>query len=241
MKKYQNKFATYESFENRRRFPRLDMNLSVTVIAPDREKFRGVIYDISPDGVQMRYDDSASAKLLHGKDPTEQTLRSMSTTLHFDLAFSKTVAHVNIGATPAYLRSIDDDTIACGMFFSEANLAENKKISDFIFHQLQVSYADMDLKKNDPQMTDIETTAPIHEEVIPAGKQSDEAPADKIISDELEQLVLQMDYPKEQLDPLKDIMNRVLNNLKVIQEITRHIDERINLIEQKISRGVGPR
>ena len=217
------------------------MNLSVTVIAPNREKFRGVIYDISPDGVQMRYDDSASAKLLHGKDPTEQTLRSMSTTLHFDLAFSKTVDHVKIEATPAYLRSIDDDTIACGMFFSEANLTENKKISDFIFHQLQVAYADMDLKKNDPQITDEETRPTIHQTVIQTTKQSDDAPTDKFISDELEELILQMDYPKEQLDPLKDIMNRILSNLKVIQEITRHIDERINLIEQKISRGVGPR
>lgn len=241
MKKNPNKLATYENFENRRRFPRLDMNLSVTVIAPNREKFRGVIYDISPDGVQMRYDDSASAKLLHGKDPTEQTLRSMSTTLHFDLAFSKTVDHVKIEATPAYLRSIDDDTIACGMFFSEANLTENKKISDFIFHQLQVAYADMDLKKNDPQITDEGTRPTIHQTVIQTTKQSDDAPTDKFISDELEELILQMDYPKEQLDPLKDIMNRILSNLKVIQEITRHIDERINLIEQKISRGVGPR
>jgi len=241
LKRNQDKFATYESFENRRRFPRLDMNLSVTVIAPNREKFRGVIYDISPDGVQMRYDDSASEKLLNDKDPTEQTLRSLRTTLHFDLAYSKTVAHVKIEATPAYLQSIDDDTIVCGMFFSEANLTENKKISDFIFHQLQVSYADMDLKKNAPQMTGKGSTAPVQQELIPTSNQSDDIPPDKIISDELEELILQMDYPKEHLDPLKDIMNRVLSNLKVIQEITRHIDERINLIEQKISRGVGPR
>ena len=217
------------------------MNLSVTVIAPDREKFRGVIHDISPDGVQMRYDDSASVKLLHGKDPTEQTLRSMKTTLHFDLAYSKTVAHVKIEAIPAYLRSIDDDTIACGMFFSEANLTENKKISDFLFHQLQMSYADMELKKNDPQLKVKEHATPIHQTVIQTTKQSGDANPERIITDELEELVLQMDYPKEQLDPLKDILNRVLNSLRVIQEITRHIDERINQIEHKISKGVGPR
>jgi len=217
------------------------MNLSVTVIAPNREKFRGVIYDISPDGVQMRYDDSASIKLLHGKDPTEQTLRSMRTTLQFDLAYSKTVTHVKIEATPAYLRSIEDDTISCGMFFSEANLTENKKISDFLFNQLQVSYADMEQKRNEPQRTDKEPTIPIHQTVIQTSMQSDDSVPDKFISDKLEDLVLQMNYPKEQLDPLRDILNRVLSNLKVIQEITRHIDERINLIEQKISRGVGPR
>ena len=71
--------------------------------------------------------------------------------------------------------------------------------------------------------------------------QSGDASPERIITDELEELVLQMDYPKEQLDPLKDILNRVLNSLRVIQEITRHIDERINQIEHKITKGVGPR
>lgn len=217
------------------------MNLSVTVNAQNRGKFRGVISDISPDGVQMRYDTSETAKLMPGEQAGESELRSIRTTLHFDLAYSKTVAHVKIDAQPVYLRSIDDDTMTCGMFFSEANLTENKKISDFLFYQLQVSYADMELKKNDLQGIVREPAAPIHQTVIQTTKQSGNSFSESLISDELEELVLQLDYPKEQLDPLKDILNRVLNTLRVIQEITRHIDERINQIEHKITKGVGPR
>ena len=99
----------------------------------------------------------------------------------------------------------------------------------------------MELKKNDPQLKVKEHATPIHQTVIQTTKQSGDASPERIITDELEELVLQMDYPKEQLDPLKDILNRVLNSLRVIQEITRHIDERINQIEHKISKGVGPR
>lgn len=241
MNKAEKHSSPQEGFENRRRFPRLNMNLSVTVHAPNREKFKGVIYDISPDGVQLRFDVNESVKLLRGKEPTEKELRSIRSTLLFDLAYGKSVTHVKIEAQPAYVRRADEDTVSCGMFFSEASLTENKKISDFLFYQLQLSYVDMELKKNDPQALARDLPPPVYQTVLQTAIESDEPVPEKYIPQEIEELVLQMDIPKEQLDPLRDILNRVLSNLKVIQEITRHIDERINLIEQRISRGGGPR
>jgi hypothetical protein len=234
LKKSQEKLSTFEDFENRRRFPRLNMNLAVTVSGPGGGKFKGVIHDMSPDGVQIRYEISEGMKIYPDKESSAKELHAMGSTLQFDLAYSKTVAHVRIDAHPAYLRSMDNATLACGMFFREDKLAENKKISDFLFHQLQLSYADIDQKKHEPQEQGLGTG--IRQTIIQTQKQADGPAPELLISDELEQLILQVDYPKAQLEPLKDIMYRVLTSLKVIQEITRHIDERINLIEHKISR-----
>lgn len=217
------------------------MNLPVSVTGPGGKKFKGVIYDISPDGVQLRFAISEGEKLYPDGGTHEDDMQAMQSTLRFDLAYRKTVDHVVINAHPAYFRALDDDARATGMFFGEENLAENKKISDFLFYQLQLSYADIEQKKID-QREDEEAADPgIKQTIIETRVHTDGPLPEKFISEELENLILQLDYPKEHLEPLKEIMYRVMTNLKVIQELTRHIDERINLIEHKISRGVGPR
>lgn len=237
MRKIQEQLSNFEDFENRRRFPRLKMNLSVAVTGQDEEKFKGIIHDISPDGVQVRYGISDGEKLFSEKEGSTEDLHATASVLQFDLAYGKTVAHVRIYARCAYLRPIDDDTLASGMFFSEENLEENKKISDFLFYQLQLSYVDIEQKKNDHTEHGEETGPGIRQTIIETRVQTNGPISEKLITGELEDLILQLDYPKEHLEPLKEIMYRVMASLKVIQEITRHIDERISLIENKISRG----
>ena len=241
MRKQQDQPLAFEDFENRRRFPRLRMNLPVTVTGPDGTKFKAVIYDMSPDGVQIRHDVNVGREMFQEKESSTEDLLKSHSLLQFDLAYSKTVDHVRIKSRCAYLRPIDDDTLASGLFFSEENLEENKKISDFLFYQLQLSYADLEQKKTDLQENNVDAGPGIRQTIIETRVQSDAPIPEKFISDELEDLILQLEYPKEHLEPLKDIMYRVMASLKVIQELTRHIDERINLIEHKISRGVGPR
>lgn len=102
------------------------------------------------------------------------------------------------------------------MFFSEEDLAQNKKISDFLFHQLQLSFADVEQKKNGQQQTGEEAGAAIRQAVIQTRIESEVPTPEKLTADELGDLILQVDYPKAHLEPLKEIMYQVMTSLKVI-------------------------
>jgi hypothetical protein len=120
------------------------------------------------------------------------------------------------------------------MIFSEDDLAENKKVSDFLFYQLALSYTDTE---------------------CPAGNKPEKKPAvaekgkitemgnlqiQKIVSGnvplELSELVLNIDHSHTDLELLKVLLFRVLSSLQTIQETARHIDERLRALEHKTLR-----
>lgn len=219
----------FDAFDNRRKFPRLKKNLPVTITGSNGEKFNGVLHDISPDGIQVRFAVSDGTRLFPDKQTTVEDAKALKCNLQFDLAYKESVSHISINAYPVYLRPVSKNILAAGMFFSDETLSENKKISDYLFYQLRDSYTDKEYVEMDHVKTGKET-------VVESKKQSTETEDEKILPDDLAELILQVEYPKANLELFKQLLYRVLTSLKVIQETTRHIDERIHIIEHKLSR-----
>lgn len=236
MENNQDKSSGYVSFENRRKFPRLKMNLPIIITTVNNEKIKGTLYDISPDGAQIRYASKDGIKIFQHQKLPATDINACKCTLQFDLAYSESVTHVRISACPVYLRPVTNDILASGIFFSEDNLSENKKISDFLFYQLQVSFAEIEYIHQDNNENKKGPELTVQKTVLEKKHPSDNSAEEKIMPAEMEELILQMDYPKEQHELLRDLLFRVLSSLKAIHETTRHIDERINLLEHKISR-----
>lgn len=234
MKTRQKNLTAIEAFENRRKFPRLKTKLPVMIIGPDGKKFKGLLNDISPDGTQAGF--SVKNKLTvkaDNKSPIEK-IKSMKCILLFDLAYSENIFHVRLAAYPVYISQLDDKTIVAGMIFSENDLAENKKISDFLFYQLALSF------------TDTEYPAGNKPEKKPAVAEKDKITEvenlqiQKVVSGnvplELSELVLNIDHSHTDLELLKVLLFRVLSSLQTIQETARHIDERLRALEHKTLR-----
>ena len=230
------KLPKFEAFDNRRKFPRLKKTLPITISGSNGEKFNGIIHDISPDGIQVRFAVSDGSRLFPDKQKAVEDVKSLKCTLQFDLAYRQSVEHVRIDAYPVYLRPVSKNILAAGMFFSDEKLSENKKISDYLFYQLRDSYTDKEYSEKEHKETGNEPEMNIQRTVIEDKKQSTETEDEKIIPDELAELILQVEYPRKNLELFKQLLYRVLTSLKVIQETTRHIDERIHLIEHKLSR-----
>lgn len=230
------KLPKFETFENRRKFPRLKTNLPVTITGSNGEIFNGILHDISPDGIQIRFAISDGSRLFPDRQTAIEDIKSLKCTLQFDLAYKQSVSHIRIDAYPVYLRPVSKTIFAAGMFFNDENLSENKKISDFLFYQLKESYAEKEYVKKDDKEIRKEAVLGMQRTVIQGKKQSTEADDEKIITDELDELILQVEYPKDSMEVLKQLLYRILSNQKVILETTRHIDERIHLIEHKLSR-----
>ena len=226
----------FDAFDNRRKFPRLKKNLPITITGSNGERFNGVLHDISPDGIQVRFAASDGSRLFPDKQTTNEDAKALKCNLQFDLAYKESVSHIRINAFPVYLRPVSKNILAAGMFFSDEALSENKKISDYLFYQLRDSYTDKEYVVKDHVEPGKDTVMNIQGAVVESKKQSPETEQEKIIPDELAELILQVEYPKENLELFKQLLYRVLTGLKVIQETTRHIDERIHIIEHKLSR-----
>lgn len=236
MKTRQKSLTAIEAFENRRRFPRLKMNLPAMIIGPDGKKFKGLLHDISPDGTQVRF--SVKNKFIvkeDNKSPVEK-IKSMKCVLLFDLTYSGNIFHIRLAAYPVYLSQIDEKTMAAGMIFSEDNLSENKKISDFLFYQFALSFMDTEHQEEIKPDKKLTSTAKAKITEVKNMLANTDEGKEKPLHPELNELLLNIDYSKTDLELLKVLLFRVLGSLQTIQEMVRHIDERIRALEHKISR-----
>lgn len=241
MKSDKKNLTASEVFENRRKFPRLKMNLPVMIIGPDGKKFKGLLYDISPDGAQVRFSAKDEIIAKSKKQSHVEKIKSMKCVLVFDLAYSENISRVKLDAYPLYSSHIDDKSISAGMVFSEADLAENKKISDFLFYQLALAFIDVDNPeetKTSTRKDDESKKTKVEEKQQNVKRTSIEITGvnEKLLSPELNELILNIDHSKADFETFKVLLYRVMNSLQVIQETTRHVDERIRIIEHKLSR-----
>lgn len=227
--------SMYEIFEKRRHYPRLELQLPVTITGAGGKSFAGNIYDLSPDGVQVRYAVRDGINLFPDNHKDVKNIKSLKCFLQFELPHDENPVGVVLEAYPIYLRAENEDTLSTGMYFSNNNEAtETKKVNEFLFSKLEASYSELEhlkdriaeaaAKKNKaPQQTAGKPEAPVTERKLPA---------------ELEDLVSAAHYAGSDLDQFKHLLIQVLSELKVIIELTRNTNERIHLIEHKISKKI---
>jgi hypothetical protein len=212
------------------------MNLPVTITGSGRNEFKGTIYDISPDSAQILYHVSDGINLFPEKETSIKDIKSLQCILHFDLAYGKTVYHVKLQAYPVYLRTVHKDTLAAGMVFSQDDPVENKKVSNFLQYQLEKSFSELEQQKKNKAAADKNTIAKNSARTIKSKNEPHHPEVETIIPVELEELILTTNYSKKDLEIFKQLLIHVMSSLKVIMELTRHINEKINMIEHKISR-----
>lgn len=228
--------ALMESFENRRIYPRLKMHLPVTITSTTGEKLKAYIYNLSPDGIQIRYTVNDKIDMFQELISHDENTKSGKCNLKFDLGFTNSIAHVDIDAYPVYSTPVGENEMACGMFFSEKKLSENKKISNFLFYQLQSSFAELEYLKEENDDEGNEQLITARRTVIENTQKSNNIGDVKGIGNELNELILQIGGSNVQLEPIKQILFHILSSLKANLEVSRHIDERINHLEHRLSR-----
>ena len=236
MKKSPENQLQLDNFENRRKYPRLNMQLPVAVSGPNGMKLKGYICNLSPSGAQIRYTASKGAHVIEPVTAAADTTQPGPYTLKFDLGYVNAVSRVKITAHIAYTHPLKDNEHVCGMIFSEKKLPENKKISDFLFYQLQASFAELEHAMEDEPVTQDEAKETTQVTVIEkkgTERLTDEATG---ISKELEALFVQLGQPSTHLEAIKQLLVNITSSLKANQEISRHIDERISHLVQKLSK-----
>jgi|GEM_PF-7040943 len=123
-------------FESRRQFPRLRSDLPLAVIVPGGGEVDARFFNISPDGVQIRYDKDASGKLF-SKNISVKEAKSLSFVLKFSLPGNAGDEAIEIAAKPVYQHLQENGEYAMGLFFDGSNKAMKDKINSFLLYQLE--------------------------------------------------------------------------------------------------------
>jgi len=236
MKKSPENQLQEDNFENRRNYPRLNMQLPVAMSGPNGMKLKGNICNLSPSGTQIRYTANKGVDLIGPVTSAVDTTKPGPYTLKFDLGFVNAVSRVKVTAHVAYTHPLKDDEHVCGMIFSEKKLSENKKISDFLFHQLQASFAELEYARGDELVAEEEPEETTRITILEQNSIVSTNEDITGISKELKALIVQLENPNTHLEATKQLLVNILSSLKANQELSRHIDERIGQLIQKLSR-----
>ena len=223
----------YKVFEDRRNYPRLKMNIQAQATGPGGQVLDVLLYDLSPESAQIRFPISSGTNLFLNKNTPIEELKSLMLSISFELNYKNISTSIVLNAHPVYLRTVDEKMMASGILFIENGWEEMKKVSDYLFYQLESSFSDIEiLKKFKREGEPVETrpSEPV--------KQNNNAQAK---TDEDPAKVEPVDPPVRNkattdIEYLKAEMARMAASLKTIQETTRHIDEQIALLEHKLNR-----
>lgn len=218
----------YKVFEDRRNYPRLKMGIPAKATGPGGQTIDVTLYDLSPESAQIRFPIAGGSDLFLNKTTPIEEIKSLLFSICFKLNYKNITSEIELNAHPVYLRTVDDKTMSSGILFIENKWEEMKKVSDYLFYQLESSFSDVELLKKfkreesagqpSSQKTDAnekEKHGPVEEPITPVPGKS------KTESD---------------IEFLKAEMVRISASLKVIQELAKHIDEKVLLLEHKLSR-----
>ena len=133
--------SAFRLFENRRQYPRLRLsNLPVKVTGAGGNSLKATIHDISPDGAQIRYMISDGLNLFVDEKAQVQDIKTIKFIIEFTLAYKGEKINVKLQARPVYIRTVSQRVMAAGILFMDSDLTELKKVSDYLFYQLEMSY-----------------------------------------------------------------------------------------------------
>lgn len=117
-------------FHDKRKYPRIEQDGEVTLILPDGRKLTVRMFDISPDGMQVRFDRETAVVV---KPVVENIFKKMSADLQiiFTLPVSGDVKH-DANCRPIYIHRIDNGIYAMGMQFRSLGNEGRKALKKFI-------------------------------------------------------------------------------------------------------------
>ena len=118
-------------FYDKRKYPRIEQDGEVVLILPDKQKLITRMFDISPDGIQTRFDRDTARAI---KPVVENILKKMSGDLHIIFTLSITSKEMKHDAycRPIYIHRIDSGLYAMGMQFTRLEKESRKVLKKFI-------------------------------------------------------------------------------------------------------------
>ena len=212
MKQPGGKSPVEELFETRRQFPRLRTNIAALLHGAGGRSQEVRIVDLSPDGAQIRISAHAANSVMSRSTPID-VLKNGKFRLEFRLAPGRSREPVKIGIRPVYLRTVEVEEIAAGVFFDRNDEDALHAIRTFLSDEMQPT---VDVLK-----TSFVTAA------------SEPGLADVAMETE----------PEESADAsaleLRHQFGRILSALSQLQLSVRHVEDRLTLIETRLKRRDG--
>ena len=134
-----NSQTQYESFENRRKYPRLIMQIPVKVQNQHGLNLDARLHDISPDGLQIRCEQE-SAELIHpgGKQITKNTQASV--VIGFRLPQNEASIEIIVRCSICYFVVLEDsgpDEVAFGLQFRQFEGDSLRHIKQFFLSEME--------------------------------------------------------------------------------------------------------
>lgn len=131
----------YESYEERRKFPRIRIDIPMQ-IQYDKTKFVHTrIYDISPDGIQFRCDQK-TAQLLHPSGKLIEEDKKPSVIVIFTVPYKKVKKEIIVRCQILYFtllsgKHIENENIAFGLKFNKFEGNSGKYAGWFIYNEMK--------------------------------------------------------------------------------------------------------
>ena len=123
--------SEFESFEQRRRYPRIILADRASLLLPGNQPVKVLIYDLSICAIQMRFDTQ-----------TEQTISSVlqylggdelsTMDVRFKIKLHEREEDIDVPCKPMYIYQLDQDIYAMGMQFSDMDNRYQTLIRNFV-------------------------------------------------------------------------------------------------------------
>lgn len=125
----------YDMYEEKRDYPRIKVNTLATVHKPDEYDVNLILFDISPDGAQLRC-NRKTAHIIHptGKFIAEKTAPEV--VLKFSLIVNDKEKEVIVHSKLYYFTIIATDMVAFGIKFKEFEKFSNRHVESFIMESI---------------------------------------------------------------------------------------------------------
>ncbi len=131
--------SQYESFEDRRKYPRLIMNLPVKVKNQQGRYIEAKLHDISPDGLQLRC-NRKTAELIHpgGRQIVDDAQPSIG--VGFNLTVNEQSREIIVRCSVCYFVLLEDnesDEAAFGLCYRQFKGESLRHIKEFFLSEME--------------------------------------------------------------------------------------------------------
>ena len=118
-------------FEDKRRYPRVDVCTDVMVTTADQQVLKTRMRNLSAEGMQIRCDPETARKL-HPQGTQIATGKEPRVTVRFELETAGGPAEFTSGAQLRYIAAKNPSVIAFGLKFTGVSLDMKKRLSGYL-------------------------------------------------------------------------------------------------------------
>ena len=117
--------------KDNRRYPRVEHNSEVILVVTKEELLNTTLQDISPDGLQVRFDNDIALAIKPLLDLiSDNTIKEFE--VRFTLSMPEQEQQIITGCRPIYIMKIDQNLFGMGMQFTVMNSENSGYIQKFI-------------------------------------------------------------------------------------------------------------